>query len=231
MRVRGAEVEAEPVGPVERDRRPLAHVHRLEVAEARRQQAACGGASGSGRASAARTRSSAPGRSGWPAARSAMSVYSRCVEARGTISIESTPAPSPRRRSRSSPRGCGSGASVGGPGWPLDRRAVLHEVRLDVEAVLGLHGRAPARPASRPGPGCRSMRPARAACRARRPSRPACRSPCTYDTAEAPSEWPMIATRRGAAARVRAAVARAVEQLPQRVEARSPARRRRCGSR
>jgi hypothetical protein len=48
---------------------------------------------------------------------SAMSVYSRWVEARGTISMESTPAPfHPSNPVFFSRRG--SGACVGGPGFP-----------------------------------------------------------------------------------------------------------------
>ena len=123
-----------------------------------------------------------------------MSVYSRCVEARGTISIESTPAPChPSKPVFCSRRG--SGASVGGPGCALDRRAVLHEVRLRVEAVLGLHGQrrhdgftsGPGDPADAPGP-CSLSSATTVSTRLS--------IPCTYDTAEAPSEWPMIATRR-----------------------------------
>ena len=74
--------------------------------------------------------------------------------------------------------------------------------------------------AARPG---RRIRPgrARARCSLSSATTVSTRSsvPCTLDTAEAPSEWPMIATRVVRPGRHRAPVGRAVEQLPAGVEA------------
>ena len=121
-----------------------------------------------------------------------MSVYSRWVEARGTTSIESTPAArqasKPVLRSR-----IGSGACVGEAGCGVQRGRAVQEVRLDREAVLRLDRerghRAPRPRRERPtAPGPVSLSSATTA--STRES-----VPWTFDTAAAPSEWPTIATR------------------------------------
>src|SRR5262245_50142221 len=68
-----------------------------------------------------------------------MSVYSRWVEARGTITIESMPA----LRHGSKPvfsLALGVGRLVGRGGVRGERRAAAEEVRIDAEAVLRLDG-------------------------------------------------------------------------------------------
>src|SRR4051794_19112426 len=120
-----------------------------------------------------------------------MSVYSRCVDARGTTSIESTPAlrhPSkPVLRSR-----CVSGAFDGSPGCGVndDSFAIQYGCTLKPYSdwtpsagTLGVTFRSWAKL-----PLADSLSSATTV--STRGS-----TPCTYETAAAPSEWPMIATR------------------------------------
>src|SRR4051795_4166902 len=121
-----------------------------------------------------------------------MSVYSRCVEARGATSIESTPAagqPSkPVRFSRrgSGPSGEGSGLSEL---LPLSRDGETVKPYSDWTASAGTTGRfgVPAAPGAKE-PLASSLSSATTAATRRSVA-------CTLDTAAAPIEWPMMASR------------------------------------
>src|SRR4051794_4890872 len=121
-----------------------------------------------------------------------MSVYSRCVDARGTTTIESTPAffyaSNPLFSSR-----CGSGACDGLPdGAPPSPGLAKYGATLKPysdwmpsDGTTGLTGGTDTVPA--PLDPDDSLSSATAV--STRGS-----IPCTYDTANAPSEWPMIAS-------------------------------------
>src|SRR4051795_9082824 len=120
-----------------------------------------------------------------------MSVYSRCVEARGTTSIVSIPA----LRHASNPvliSRLGSGAWSGGPGCGVndDALAIQYGCTLkpysDCTASAGTTGVTFLSWAKLPVAESLSS----ATTVSTRGS-----TPCTYDTAAAPSEWPTIATR------------------------------------
>src|SRR3954451_16678433 len=121
-----------------------------------------------------------------------MSVYSRCVDARGTTSIVSTPALRHASKPVSSSRlgfgawsgDCGCGA-IDDP--PLIQYGSTLNPYSDWIASAGTTGLAllVAMPLS-PGP-CNLSSATTVSTRES--------VPCTCDTAEAPSEWPMIARR------------------------------------
>src|SRR5437764_1979460 len=126
-----------------------------------------------------------------------MSEYSRWVEARGTISIESTPAwchaSNPVAFSR-----FGSGASCGecGCGWNDDEPSIQYgsgsNPYSDCTASAGTTGccrPCGANPLEKNAPGS-LVSLSNATSASTRGS-----TACTYDTAAAPSEWPMMATR------------------------------------
>src|SRR5262245_25469874 len=121
-----------------------------------------------------------------------MSVYSRWVDARGTISIVSRRA----ARQASKPVFCsrrGSGPSVGGPGWgAIDEPWLIQygwtlKPYSDCTASAGTAGLISA------GPG-KPLWPLESLSSATTVST-RLSTPCTYETAAAPSECPMIATR------------------------------------
>src|SRR5215211_7782323 len=122
-----------------------------------------------------------------------MSVYSRCVEARGTTSIESTPACFHFSKPVSISR-CGSGPWSSGPGRGASDESLFRKYGCTVKpysdwtasaGTTGLAGGVDVVPA--PSEPAESLSSATVAITR-------LSMPWTYDTAKAPSEWPMIAT-------------------------------------
>src|SRR3954451_3283564 len=120
-----------------------------------------------------------------------MSVYSRWVEARGTTSIESTPArrhasyPVARSRRGSGPVGLGWGVRARPP---LVHHGVTAKPYSDWTASAGTFGTFP-----EPSIGPDALGPASLSSATTAATRRSV--PCTLDTAAAPIECPMIAIR------------------------------------
>ena len=121
-----------------------------------------------------------------------MSVYSRCVEARGTTSIESTPAFCQRVEARlllaPRVRGLSAGSAAGvSEEPPLSQYGGPVNPYSDCRASAGTVGTFRHRSARR------RARAGELVQRDHRLTRSS--KPCTFDTAAAPIEWPMMAIR------------------------------------